>query len=98
MKMRSVYIHIPFCSSICSYCDFCKFLHNDAWASEYLIHLQKEIKEYYEDDIIKTIYIGGGTPSVLSIPNLQKLLELTKIFKITVKLVSGATTITLPNS
>lgn len=42
--MRSVYIHIPFCSSICSYCDFCKFIHDEIWASEYLVHLEKEIK------------------------------------------------------
>lgn len=81
--MRSVYIHIPFCKSICSYCDFCKFLHNSVWASEYLIHLESEIKKYYDNDTVKTIYIGGGTPSVLSIPNLTKLLELTKIFKTT---------------
>ena len=79
--MRSVYIHIPFCSSICSYCDFCKFLHNDVWASEYLKHLEKEINKYYDEDEVKTIYIGGGTPSTLNIPNLNKLMEITKIFK-----------------
>ena len=44
--MRSVYIHIPFCSSICSYCDFCKFLHDEIWADEYLSHLEKEINKY----------------------------------------------------
>ena len=44
--MRSVYIHIPFCKSICSYCDFPKFLHNNAWASEYLTELEKEITKY----------------------------------------------------
>ena len=48
--MRSVYIHIPFCSSICSYCDFCKFLHNEIWAEEYLKHLEKEIDENYDGD------------------------------------------------
>lgn len=79
--MRSVYIHIPFCSSICSYCDFCKFLHDEVWATEYLTHLEKEINEYYDKDEIKTIYVGGGTPSILSMPNLMKLLEITKIFK-----------------
>lgn len=78
--MKSVYIHIPFCKSICSYCDFCKFLTNEVWASEYLIHLEKEIKEYYDNDIIKTLYIGGGTPSVLSMTNLKTLLNITKVF------------------
>lgn len=79
--MKSVYIHIPFCNSICSYCDFCKFLHDESWASVYLDHLEKEIKEYYDNEQIKTLYIGGGTPSVLSMSNLKKLLELTKLFK-----------------
>lgn len=78
--MKSVYIHIPFCKSICSYCDFCKFLHDETWASEYLIHLKKEIEEYYDNEQIKTLYIGGGTPSVLSMANLKTLLELTTIF------------------
>ena len=78
--MRSVYIHIPFCKSICSYCDFCKFFYNDKWASLYLEALEKEIKEYYENDKIKTIYIGGGTPSSLSINNLIKLFKIIQIF------------------
>ena len=78
--MRSVYIHIPFCNSICSYCDFCKFLHNDKWANAYLEILSKEIDEYYEKDKIKTIYIGGGTPSSLSINNLMKLFKIIKKF------------------
>lgn len=80
--MRSVYIHIPFCSSICSYCDFCKFLHDDIWAEEYLVHLEKEVDEYYDQDEIRTLYIGGGTPSTLNIKNLVKLLDITKKFKL----------------
>lgn len=79
--MRSVYIHIPFCKSICSYCDFPKMLHDSTWATSYLEHLEKEINEYYDGDTIKTIYIGGGTPSVLSLPNLTKLMEITTVFK-----------------
>lgn len=78
--MRSVYIHIPFCNSICSYCDFCKFLNNEKWASDYLDALYKEINTYYEKDKIKTIYIGGGTPSSLSTNNLIKLFKIINIF------------------
>ncbi len=78
--MRSVYIHIPFCKSICSYCDFPKLLHDSAWASEYLSCLEKEILKYYDGDTIKTIYVGGGTPSVLSVPNLIKLMDIINIF------------------
>ena len=78
--MRGVYIHIPFCNSICSYCDFCKFLYNEKWGNIYLDSLYEEIKEYYENDKIKTIYIGGGTPSSLSINNLIKLFKIIKYF------------------
>ena len=41
-KDKSVYIHIPFCDSICTYCDFCKFLKNDEWIYRYLDSLKKE--------------------------------------------------------
>ncbi len=80
--MRSVYIHIPFCNSICSYCDFCKFLNNEKWAHAYLEILSKEIDEYYENDKIKTIYIGGGTPSCLSTSNLIRLFKIIKKFDV----------------
>ena len=64
--MKSVYIHIPFCDTICSYCDFCKFLKNDEWIDKYLTSLEKEIKVNYKGEELDTIYIGGGTPSCLN--------------------------------
>ena len=79
--MRSVYIHIPFCSNICSYCDFCKFLYNEEWAKTYLDVLEREINTYYENDTIKTIYVGGGTPSSLSIDDLIRLFKILSVFK-----------------
>jgi len=79
--VRSVYIHIPFCDNICSYCDFCKFYYNELWVDNYLGALEKEIDLYYKWEEIKTIYIGGGTPSCLNIKQLKKLLEITKKFK-----------------
>lgn len=82
MKYKSVYIHIPFCDSICSYCDFCKFIKNEEWVEKYLIALEKEIKSKYEGEIINTIYIGGGTPSCLNIQQLTKLFNIIKIFNI----------------
>lgn len=80
--MRAVYIHIPFCNSICSYCDFCKFIYKKEWAKEYLLCLSSEIDEYYEGDKVKSIYIGGGTPSALSKSDLEMLFELVKRFKL----------------
>lgn len=82
MNTSSVYIHIPFCSSICSYCDFCKVFYNEKLVDDYLIALEKEIKDRYRNEVIKTIYIGGGTPSCLSITQLKKLFSIIKIFNL----------------
>ena len=78
--IKSVYIHIPFCGSICSYCDFCKFIKNDEWIDKYLNSLEKEIKIKYKGEKLETIYIGGGTPSCLNIEQLNKLFNIIKIF------------------
>ncbi len=79
--VTSVYIHIPFCKSICSYCDFCKVLYKKEWAVLYLKCLKKEILDRYMGEDIKTIYIGGGTPSALSLKEIEYLLNLTNYFK-----------------
>ena len=81
MTEKSVYIHIPFCNKICSYCDFCKFIYNSTWVDKYLNALKKEIEDRYLDNPIKTIYIGGGTPSALSLKELNKLFRIIKLFK-----------------
>ena len=80
--IKSVYIHIPFCNNICSYCDFCKFYYNKNWIDKYLDSLEYEIKENYEGEIINTLYIGGGTPSSLSLDELIKLFNITNIFNL----------------
>lgn len=79
-EVSSVYIHIPFCKSICTYCDFCKVLYNKEWAVNYLKSLTKEIEDRYIGESIKTIYIGGGTPSSLSLKEIEYLLILTDKF------------------
>ena len=76
-----IYIHIPFCSSICSYCDFPKVLYDEKYIEKYLTSLEKEIKTRYKNEIVKTIYIGGGTPTCLNIKELKRLLEITNYFK-----------------
>lgn len=76
----SIYIHIPFCNTICSYCDFCKMHYNESWANNYLEELEKEIKSKYNNEIVTTIYIGGGTPSALKEYQIEKLLSLLNIF------------------
>lgn len=79
--VKSVYIHIPFCSNICSYCDFCKIYYNHDMVSNYLNALKCEIKANYKEEILDTIYIGGGTPSCLNIKELEKLFEIVSLFK-----------------
>lgn len=80
--MKSVYIHIPFCNNICSYCDFCKVLYNRTWAKLYLECLEKEIANYYEGEKLETIYIGGGTPSALSKEDLYYLFKIIRTLKL----------------
>lgn len=81
--IESVYIHIPFCEKICNYCDFPKMYCLKNWVDKYLIALEKEIKTKYQHETLKTIYIGGGTPSSLSLEQLEYLLNITKLFKLT---------------
>ena len=80
--MKSVYIHIPFCDKICSYCDFCKVYYNSDLVREYLYSLSNEISSLYDGDIIETIYIGGGTPSVLSHGELNILFSIISKFNL----------------
>src|SRR5690606_15941792 len=75
--MAGIYIHIPFCKQKCSYCDF-HFSTNFKYKTELLAALQKEIilqKDHFKTETIKTIYFGGGTPSVLTEKELNLLLE-----------------------
>lgn len=76
----SIYIHIPFCTTICTYCDFCKIYYHKKYIDNYLSSLKKEIEARYKHEKVKTIYIGGGTPTSLTEEELTKLLEITKIF------------------
>lgn len=71
---RGVYIHIPFCKYICSYCDFNKFFIQRQPVDKYIDCLIKEIETIEQVSDIETIYIGGGTPSALNDEQLHRLL------------------------
>lgn len=79
--IKNCYIHIPFCDKICSYCDFCKMYKYEKFVDTYLDALEREIKSIYKGEELDTIYIGGGTPSSLSIKQLKRLFEILSIFK-----------------
>src|SRR5690606_25266731 len=75
--MKGLYIHIPFCEYICHYCDFVKRVPKDQnMVDTYLIRLRDEIQTYQKHfDSIGTIYIGGGTPSMLTVDQLTYLFD-----------------------
>jgi oxygen-independent coproporphyrinogen-3 oxidase len=73
-KADALYIHVPFCNKICYYCDFCKVIYSPISGEEYLAALKIESLPY-SDSEYKSIYIGGGTPSVLIDSQFKQLLE-----------------------
>ena len=75
--MSGIYIHIPFCKQACHYCDF-HFSTNLKKKDEMVLALAKEIemrKSEFQDEIVETIYFGGGTPSILQIEDLKFLID-----------------------
>jgi len=74
--MAGIYIHIPFCRKLCSYCDFYHLIavaDNQAFIDALLIEAAVR-KEYIGNETVSTIYIGGGTPSVLSVSDIKEYL------------------------
>ena len=70
----SVYIHIPFCATKCYYCAFNTYTFHKEEAKAYLTALRTEMELYApETDPLQTIFIGGGTPSILSADALKQL-------------------------
>jgi oxygen-independent coproporphyrinogen-3 oxidase len=78
--MAGIYIHIPFCKQACTYCDF-YFSTSSKMVNELVeglikeIKLQKDFFKNTKDEVIETIYFGGGTPSIIKPPHLQNIIE-----------------------
>ncbi len=93
--MAGIYIHIPFCKKLCYYCDFYHLI-SSGDSSGFIDALIKEATlrhDYLADETISTIYFGGGTPSVLTVNdleniliNIDKLFRLDEIIEITIEL------------
>lgn len=82
MTKTGLYIHVPFCSSKCNYCDFNSYAGRLDVAESYFDALKKEIELYYNTmryNLIDTIFIGGGTPSCINQNYISKVLNLCKI-------------------
>lgn len=78
LKEISVYIHLPFCERKCLYCAFTSFVSSEDMQKEYIKHLLKEIEKFENGYKAKTIYFGGGTPSVLRLDLLEKIFDALK--------------------
>ena len=86
-KQIGLYIHIPFCKQKCSYCDFCSYANKESYIKRYIQCVLKEIIEVGnnnkidfengKDDLflVKTIYIGGGTPSLIDSKYIVQIME-----------------------
>ena len=71
--MKGLYIHIPFCIKKCKYCDFTSYTNCGEKVYEYLNALFREMQEY-KGEKVDTVFIGGGTPSILSPKQIENLL------------------------
>lgn len=76
--MAGLYFHIPFCRRRCTYCDF-YFVTNGTLIERFLSALETEVNarvDLFSDEVVSTIYFGGGTPSMLSAKQLERILSL----------------------
>ena len=83
-NIHSLYIHIPFCNKICDYCDFTKLQYFRKFAISYLDALKDELASYNIGKL-KTIYVGGGTPTALEDDLFLELLKIINPYKEGVK-------------
>lgn len=80
MKTREIelYLHIPFCKRKCNYCDFCSFPAGDGQIKRYMDKLKEEIRYWgdrYPDRTVSTVFIGGGTPSLVPAAQIESLMD-----------------------
>ena len=77
MEELGIYIHIPFCKQKCFYCDFCSFANKNEMQGKYVETVINEIKNitHKEKYTVTTIYLGGGTPSILNPDYIKSILQ-----------------------
>ena len=95
--MYGLYVHVPFCERKCKYCSFYSVVNHESLIDSYLDALEAEAQRLESSLRLKTLYIGGGTPSVLSLSQWQKLMNIINAHFDTSALIE-ATTEANPNS
>ena len=73
--MLGLYLHIPFCSSICNYCNFNRGLFESGLKDRYVAALEREILGAGRGEPVDTVYFGGGTPSLLEPEEIGRLIR-----------------------
>ena len=108
MKPAGIYIHIPFCRSRCSYCDFATGMYETTAADRYVHALVQEIRDWKEIEPaadVDTIYFGGGTPSLLATEQIEQILravrerfDIAPGAEVTIEMNPGTTAVQSPKS
>lgn len=85
-KSLGIYIHVPFCLKKCGYCDFCSFAgkgeeYMDAYADELCRRIAAAVAEA-SDYVVDTVYFGGGTPSLMPLVSVEKIINAVCLFDI----------------
>lgn len=75
---RAVYVHVPFCVHRCGYCDFTLVAGRDDLQDDYLRALERELQAVVGRPTVETVFFGGGTPTQLTAPRLERLLALVR--------------------
>lgn len=79
MKKIRIYVHVPFCESKCSYCDFASFVCGEDLKDRYFKKLEEEIRNCkFKDRVVQSIYFGGGTPSSVDTKYIQQIMQAIK--------------------
>lgn len=73
-----LYLHVPFCRKICSYCDFNRVIYQDNLIDKWLLKIHDDLNGQVKNKKLKTIYLGGGTPTALTYDQLESLLQFLK--------------------
>ena len=84
MRKLGAYIHIPFCKQKCYYCDFVSYSNKEKYFDKYVQALIKEINNFTKENEIEieTLYIGGGTPSLINAKYIEKIIDTLKAKKL----------------
>ena len=83
-KELELYIHIPFCVRKCAYCDFLSSSQSDEIIEKYVLSLLDEIrvhatnKNLILNHVVTSVFVGGGTPSILNVTQIQRIFEAVK--------------------